>query len=123
MANRNNGSFRKNKVKVVERNKIKNHGTCVCEYCGKRDLEPAGASGKVTHKTLTVDHFIPLDKGGSNGQANLYVTCWSCNVIKANLHPATISGSSDLLEFKRVWTSWLQGRENKRSVHRDCEFV
>jgi 5-methylcytosine-specific restriction endonuclease McrA len=109
MTSRNNGSFRKNRKVVLERNFIQNHGTYVCEYCGKRDLVKSAQNGKVFDNMLTVDHFIPLAKGGTNGKSNLLVTCWRCNVIKADSHPITIAGSDDLPTFKQFWNSWVEG--------------
>jgi hypothetical protein len=38
----------------------------------------------LTRKTATIDHVIPLDKGGSNGQDNLRIACESCNKTKGN---------------------------------------
>lgn len=109
MTSRNNGSYRKNRKVILERNFLSNHGTYVCEYCGKRDLVKAETGHP---NALTIDHFIPLDKGGTNGKSNLFVTCWSCNVIKANHNPIDLTGSNCLLSFKRVWNGWVQGFQN-----------
>jgi hypothetical protein len=38
----------------------------------------------LTRKTATIDHVIPLDKGGSNGQDNLRIACEACNKTKGN---------------------------------------
>ena len=43
-----------------------------CAYCGSKDK-------------LTLDHFIPLTKGGSDVQGNLLPACLSCNCSKRNL--------------------------------------
>ena len=42
----------------------------------------------LTHDTSTVDHFIPLAKGGSNGMDNLVLACASCNHDRADSMPA-----------------------------------
>jgi 5-methylcytosine-specific restriction endonuclease McrA len=40
-----------------------------CKSCGKTDLE--------TH--LTIDHIIPLARGGQNDISNLQTLCHTCN--------------------------------------------
>ena len=39
----------------------------------------------LTEKTATVEHVIPLDKGGSNEFSNLVALCKKCNEFKDNL--------------------------------------
>lgn len=50
-----------------------NYGICAC--CGK----------KLTTKTMTVEHIIPLSRGGTNDRKNLTVLCYDCNQLKGNL--------------------------------------
>lgn len=47
---------------------------CRCGICGK----------KVKYKDFTVDHIMPLDRGGTNNVDNLQPTCKQCNTLKAN---------------------------------------
>lgn len=46
-----------------------------CALCGK----------PVKFKELTIDHKVPLSKGGSNGMENLQLTCKGCNSTKSDL--------------------------------------
>lgn len=48
-----------------------------CRYCGC----------ELTPKTVTVDHSIPLSRGGTNWAANLVPACWSCNTQKHTCLP------------------------------------
>lgn len=48
-----------------------------CSYCG-RDLYP---------QTATVDHVVPLSKGGTNDYENLRLSCARCNRDKGSSEP------------------------------------
>lgn len=45
-----------------------------CTYCGK----------KMDILSLTMDHVVPMSKGGTNTVDNVTVACLSCNVIKSD---------------------------------------
>jgi 5-methylcytosine-specific restriction endonuclease McrA len=53
-----------------------------CFYCPK----------KLDNKTLTKDHRIPLNKGGSNWASNLVPACKSCNSSKQDKKPNEFKG-------------------------------
>lgn len=44
-----------------------------CQYCNKEDLSGSD---------LTIEHIIPLSKGGENKINNMCVACFSCNSKK-----------------------------------------
>lgn len=46
-----------------------------CYYCGCR----------VTRKTRTIDHMVPLSRGGMSSAKNLVLACATCNFAKKNL--------------------------------------
>lgn len=46
-----------------------------CQYCGKR----------LSFRTATKDHLIPLSKGGTNTIENIVSSCKHCNLLKSNL--------------------------------------
>jgi len=48
-----------------------------CHYCGKRF--PAGV--------LTMDHIVPLSRGGRSTKGNLVPCCKDCNTQKKHLLP------------------------------------
>jgi 5-methylcytosine-specific restriction endonuclease McrA len=45
-----------------------------CSYCG--------SPGTPKTNPLTIDHIIPLSRGGTNRRDNLTVACLRCNVSK-----------------------------------------
>lgn len=48
-----------------------------CAYCGRRKQL----------KHTTIDHIIPLSKGGTDDIDNLQCTCKMCNRLKDNMLP------------------------------------
>lgn len=52
-----------------------------CRYC-KKPLNPHG-----TDEDTTIDHFVPLSKGGTDHWNNLVLCCHSCNQAKTNKLP------------------------------------
>jgi 5-methylcytosine-specific restriction enzyme A len=50
----------------------------ICHYCG----------GKFSPGDLTMDHVIPLSRGGSSDKMNIVPACKECNNKKKYLHPA-----------------------------------
>jgi 5-methylcytosine-specific restriction endonuclease McrA len=49
----------------------------ICYYCG----------GHFTAKELTMDHLIPLARGGTSSKGNLVACCKECNNKKKHLLP------------------------------------
>jgi 5-methylcytosine-specific restriction endonuclease McrA len=52
------------------------------DYYGNVCLKCGVAAEDALYSNLTVDHVIPLSKGGSNQIENLQPLCWNCNVKK-----------------------------------------
>lgn len=48
-----------------------------CYYCGK----------KTAYKNLTMDHVLPLTRGGKSTKDNLVPCCKSCNTTKKSMMP------------------------------------
>lgn len=48
-----------------------------CGYCGLR-FKP---------ENLTIDHIMPLSKGGKTTVENSNLSCKKCNVLKGNMDP------------------------------------
>ncbi len=52
----------------------------VCHYCGKT----------FPKEELTMDHKVPLARGGKSTKGNLVVSCKTCNSDKKYLTPAEL---------------------------------
>jgi 5-methylcytosine-specific restriction endonuclease McrA len=52
-----------------------------CAYCHRN----------VSVDYLTIEHIVPVNKGGDNTAANITATCWQCNASKAQKAVATFS--------------------------------
>ena len=53
----------------------------VCFYCGR----PSGTG--LPFSRLTLDHVLPVSKGGANAQNNLVLACKLCNRAKGDKLP------------------------------------
>jgi len=54
----------------------------ICQKCGVRHEPPVNYSGKHSVGRLSLDHIIPVAKGGMSCAENLQTLCWSCNSKK-----------------------------------------
>lgn len=49
----------------------------ICYYCGQ----------KTDRKQLTMDHIVPLARGGKSSKGNIVACCKSCNTKKRSMLP------------------------------------
>lgn len=61
--------------------KIKERDEFACQICFRTARELGGRD------QLTVDHIVPLSKGGSGRMENLQTACTDCNQEKADKMP------------------------------------
>ena len=54
-----------------------------CYWCGKSLVRAKDASGIQNHDTATVDHIVPLRRGGKSNDDNLVGACYGCNQRRA----------------------------------------
>lgn len=62
----------------------------VCHYCKSKLVLPDGSGGRpagVSRGMLlaTLDHVVPLSRGGTDDFGNLVAACRQCNHVKADL--------------------------------------
>lgn len=58
-----------------------------CYYCFRQLVDSASAGESQYINSRTIDHFIPIDRGGINILYNIVICCFRCNQTKANLLP------------------------------------
>jgi 5-methylcytosine-specific restriction protein A len=59
--------------------------TEVRKYVFQRDKYQCQSCGKANDETnLTIDHIIPLARGGQNDISNLQTLCFTCNLQKTD---------------------------------------
>jgi 5-methylcytosine-specific restriction endonuclease McrA len=65
------------------------HGCLVCHYCGRRDLvREERPNGRQPANMVTIDHVVPLSKGGAKEDPdNCVIACQKCNEKKADKLP------------------------------------
>jgi len=54
-----------------------------CRYCGVETTTPR-YSGDNSDCVRTLDHIVPLSRGGTNRLSNLVIACGWCNRMKAD---------------------------------------
>jgi hypothetical protein len=72
-------------VEGVDRLKVFERDRWTCQLCGRQVLKKAKRSrrtGNLHPRTPSLDHIIPLSKGGPHSEANCQCACLSCNVKK-----------------------------------------
>jgi HNH endonuclease len=63
------------------REQVRQRAQCACEFCGTTEIDTGGM--------LTIDHFQPRTKAGSDELENLIYACITCNQYKQDYWPRT----------------------------------
>lgn len=71
---------------------------CKCEYCEISETDAGGL--------LTIDHYKPQTKGGTDSPENLVYCCHRCNLYKAYYYPENPTDPT-------IWNP----RKNNRAKH------
>jgi 5-methylcytosine-specific restriction endonuclease McrA len=59
------------------REQVRQRAQCACEFCGVTEIDTGGM--------LTIDHFRPRAKAGSDELENLIYACITCNQKQHNI--------------------------------------
>jgi hypothetical protein len=61
------------------REQVRQRAGCACEFCSISEMDVGGL--------LTIDHFHPQSRGGSDSSENLIYACVNCNQYKRDYWP------------------------------------
>ena len=97
-----------------ERSATLKRSSGVCACCGK----------KLTTKTMTMDHIIPISRGGTNEPDNLVALCPECNKEKGNLlylpraYYLAVKNNSELARMEKHVEKWFQTVKDQFDIER-----
>lgn len=75
--------FKRRKKQMLKK-QFAQYGKYICAYCKRDDLTIDIAQS--SPRRVTIDHIIPLSRGGSlTSKLNMAICCFSCNNKKGNL--------------------------------------
>ena len=55
----------------------------ICQACGKEGLSPLSTDDEFL---ASIDHIVPLSRGGSNSDDNIQLLCLPCNLSKGQMN-------------------------------------
>lgn len=94
---------------VVQKEKIKKKQGMKCVYCGCTN-----------ELIMTIDHKIPLSRGGKDNDSNKQVCCRICNALKGPLTDEEYkSYFKNLLEMKKLCKMQIRIEHPKVVFHQD----
>lgn len=97
-----------------ERKQILNSTGGICACCGK----------KLTTKTLTVEHIIPIYRGGTNDFKNLTALCYDCNQEKSDLlflprsFYSALTGTQRITDMDNMVREWFAENSLRYDIER-----
>lgn len=94
------GKLNDNKVKRIiipktTKETVYENGHGVCAICGK----------PVSQQDFTIDHIIPLSRGGSNNIDNFQIACYDCNELKSNRMDSELTTGLTTILSNRLLTA------------------
>lgn len=102
---------------VKQKKKLANY----CFYCFRPIIATPQNSRKLYLNSKTVDHFIPLTRGGTNFQYNMVICCHQCNTIKADLLPNEFNSL-----INQMWQSkdcFKYSKTELRNIIKQVRFI
>ena len=85
-----------------------------CFYCGRITKFASKNNHQICGLHATIDHIVPVSKGGTSDLENVVLSCADCNFRRGGrwINPHTREGISLPLDYKNRWNFLKQGGEN-----------
>ncbi len=87
-------------ISEATQNQVRERAKFYCEYCH--------ASEMWQYIQFTVDHIIPLSKGGANSIDNLALACFHCNRKKSDKTTVTDNSGTEIPLFNPRSNIWSE---------------
>lgn len=98
-------------------NRSRERGILTCQYCGRTNLFVGKTKKRSPERRATVDHVIPLSKGGGLiDKDNVVICCLPCNVAKGSTDPESFLASEWLI-YRRMIATKLNSRFHDLHPH------
>lgn len=68
---------------AVTRAALRERDGDTCHYCG-REMNFSRPDRKIPKDKATIDHVVPISRGGGHTFENTVLACWGCNAEKRN---------------------------------------
>ena len=79
----------RNKIPIQIQTLVRERANYLCEYCHTNE--------KWQYVPFTMEHLLPISKGGSDDPENLCLACFHCNRRKSDLDSATDPETGNLV--------------------------
>lgn len=89
----------------------KHGGRCV--YCQRKTQMPSMLPGANHQLTATIDHILPLCRGGTMKGDNITLACQRCNGLKGDMTP------HQWAEYMMLNPKWWEGTRFQRKMGRE----
>lgn len=66
---------------------LRNRDGDLCHYCGVTMVFASFKRGERPDNMATLEHLVPVSKGGSHSWSNCVAACWRCNISKSDRLP------------------------------------
>lgn len=111
---------RKKKYRSLTALKIRDSAN-FCYYCFRPLSDISNCRGHQYCNAKTIDHFIPLDKGGCNFQYNMVICCYQCNTTKGNLLPGEFNTKISLLWQRN--DHFIYSKQELRNIIKQIKYI
>jgi hypothetical protein len=94
----------------IEKLEIWERDNFICIYCGEEVTDYNKHGGKLADNAATIDHILPISKGGKSTKDNLGTACNLCNRI--------LGDRFDNYEEKKLFIARV-----KHFITKNCELI